>query len=124
MLYFYPKDDTPGCTTGACAFRDLEPQFASANYEFADKHFLPFPLLADPDYAIAEAYGACKERTNYGKTDWGIERTTFVVDKDGLAAKTYPRVRVDQHSEAVLQLVQGLADRGLRLASAGGGNCG
>ncbi len=123
VLYFYPKDDTPGCTTEACAFRDLGAQFAEAgsviwgispddqqsHRQFAEKHALPFPLLADPDHAVAEAYGAWKEKTNYGKTYWGIERTTFVIDKDGAVAKVYPRVRVDLHAEKVLQFVQQMA---------------
>jgi len=123
VLYFYPKDDTPGCTTEACAFRDLGAQFAEAgsviwgispddqksHQEFAEKHALPFPLLADPDHAVAEAYGAWKEKTNYGKTYWGIERTTYVIDKNGSVAKIYPRVRVDLHAEKVLQFVQQMA---------------
>lgn len=120
VLYFYPKDDTPGCTTQACAFRDLEAQFAQAgsviwgispdaqqsHHEFADKYSLPFPLLADPDHAVADAFGVWKEKVNYGKTYWGIERTTFVIDKGGNVAKVYPRVRVDQHAEQVLQFVR------------------
>ncbi len=123
VLYFYPKDDTPGCTTEACAFRDLEPQFAQADSviwgispddpqshrAFAEKHALPFPLLADPDHAVADSYGAWKEKTNYGKTYWGIERSTFVIGKDGAVAKVYPRVRVDLHAEKVLEFVRTLA---------------
>lgn len=123
VLYFYPKDDTPGCTTEACAFRDLGAQFAEAgaviwgispddqksHQAFAEKHALPFPLLADPDHAVAEAYGAWKEKTNYGKTYWGIERTTLVIDKHGSVAQVYPRVRVDQHAEKVLEFVQAMA---------------
>jgi peroxiredoxin Q/BCP len=122
VLYFYPKDDTPGCTTEACAFRDLRPQFETAGGEvlgispddqashvkFAEKHALPFPLLADPDHAVAEAYGVWKEKTNYGKTYMGIERTTFVIDRDGQIAKIYPRVKVDQHAEKVLEFVKTL----------------
>lgn len=124
VLYFYPKDDTPGCTTEACAFRDLETQFAEAgsviwgispddqksHRKFAETYALPFPLLADPDHAVADAYGVWKEKTNYGKTYWGIERTTFVIDKDGSVAKVYPRVRVDLHAEQVLQFVQAQAE--------------
>jgi len=120
VLYFYPKDDTPGCTTQACGFRDWEPQFDQAggviwgispdsqqsHREFAAKYALPFPLLADPDHAVADAYGVWKEKTNYGKPYWGIERTTFVIDKAGMVAKVYPRVRVDQHAEQVLQFVR------------------
>lgn len=124
VLYFYPKDDTPGCTAQACAFRDLGAQFAEAgsviwgispdelpmHRAFAEKHALPFPLLADPDHAVAEAYGAWKEKTNYGKTYWGIERATFVIGRNGIVAKVYPHVRVDRHADAVLAFVQGLTE--------------
>ena len=123
VLYFYPKDDTPGCTTQACGFRDLLPQFEAArsvilgvspddvhsHRAFAEKFALPFPLLADADHAIAEAYGAWKEKTNYGRTYLGIERTTFVIDKSGIVRKVFPRVKVDQHAEAVLTFIQTLA---------------
>jgi peroxiredoxin Q/BCP len=119
VLYFYPKDDTPGCTTEACAFRDLLPQFEAAgsvifgispddqasHVKFAEKHALPFPLLADPDHAVAETYGVWKEKSNYGKKYMGIERTTFVIDREGKIAKIYPRVKVDQHAEKVLEFV-------------------
>jgi len=122
VLYFYPKDDTPGCTTEACAFRDLLPQFEAAgsvilgispddqesHVKFAEKYALPFPLLADPDHKVAEEYGVWKEKTNYGKTYMGIERTTFVIDKSGNVAKIYPRVKVDLHAEKVLEYVQSL----------------
>ncbi len=123
VLYFYPKDDTPGCTTQACGFRDLLPGFEAqgsvvlgvspddqhSHAQFADKFTLPFPLLADSDHKVAEAYGVWKEKTNYGKTYMGIERTTFVIDKDGSIAKIYPRVKVDQHAEEVLGFVKTLA---------------
>ncbi len=123
VLYFYPKDDTPGCTTQACGFRDLLPEFEAANstilgispddqashVRFAEKYALPFPLLADPNHAVAEAYGVWKEKTNYGKTYMGIERTTFVISRDGLIAKIYPRVKVDEHAEKVLAFVKALA---------------
>jgi peroxiredoxin Q/BCP len=123
VLYFYPKDDTPGCTTEACAFRDLLPSFEAqgavilgvspddqaSHRKFADKFTLPFPLVADPDHRIAEAYGVWKEKTNYGKTYMGIERTTFVIDRDGNIAKFYPRVKVDQHADKVLEFVKTLA---------------
>jgi peroxiredoxin Q/BCP len=122
VLYFYPKDDTPGCTTQACGFRDQYAEFAAvgsailgvspddqaSHVKFAEKYALPFPLLADPDHAVAEAYGVWKEKTNYGKTYMGIERTTFVIDKGGKIAKIYPRVKVDQHAEQVLEFVKGL----------------
>jgi peroxiredoxin Q/BCP len=122
VLYFYPKDDTPGCTVEACAFRDLLPDFEAAgsvilgaspdtqasHVKFAEKHALPFPLLADPDHAIAEAYGAWKEKMNYGKKYWGIERSTFVIDREGKIARIYPKVKVDQHAQKVLDFVKGL----------------
>lgn len=122
VLYFYPKDDTPGCTTESCGFRDLLPEFEAAgsavlgispddqasHVKFAEKHALPFPLLADTDHAVAEAYGAWKEKNNYGKKYMGIERTTFVIDKDGKIAKIYPRVKVEEHVAKVLEFVKGL----------------
>lgn len=122
VLYFYPKDDTPGCTTQACGFRDLLPTFEAqgavilgispddnaSHARFAEKFTLPFPLLSDPDHKVAEAYGVWKEKTNYGKTYLGIERTTFVIDKEGAVAKVYPRVKVDQHADQVLEFVQSL----------------
>ena len=122
VLYFYPKDDTPGCTTQACGFRDLLPDFEAAggviwgvspdnpasHARFAESHALVFPLLADPDHAVAESYGVWKEKTNYGKTYWGIERTTFVIGQDGRLAKIYPRVKVDAHAAKVLDFVRSL----------------
>ena len=111
VLYFYPKDDTPGCTTESCSFRDMLPDFeaagsailgispddADSHRKFAEKHALPFPLLADPDHAVAEAYGVWKEKNNYGKKYWGIERTTFVIGRDGtLGDRSTPRVKVDR----------------------------
>lgn len=123
VLYFYPKDDTPGCTTEACNFRDLLPQFEAAgstilgispddqasHVKFAENHALPFPLLADVGHAVAEAYGVWKEKTNYGKTYWGIERTTFVIDKEGKIAKVYPRVKVEDHAQKALEFVKTLS---------------
>ena len=122
VLYFYPKDDTPGCTTEACAFRDLLPDFEAAgstilgispddqasHVKFAEKHALPFPLLADADHAVAEAYGVWKEKKNYGKTYMGIDRTTFVIGRDGKIAKIYPRVKVEDHAAKVLEFVRTL----------------
>ena len=122
VLYFYPKDDTPGCTAESCSFRDMLPDFEAAesailgispdntdsHRKFAEKYALPFPLLADPDHIVAEAYGAWKERTNYGKTYWGIERSTFVIARDGTLAKIYPRVKVEDHTAKVLAFVKTL----------------
>lgn len=125
VLYFYPKDDTPGCTAESCAFRDLLPDFLAAgstilgispddqasHLRFAEKHTLPFPLLADTDHAVAEAYGAWKEKVNYGKKYMGIERTTFVIDQHGEIAKIYPRVKVEEHASKVLEFVRTLSSQ-------------
>ncbi len=122
VLYFYPKDDTPGCTKEACAFRDLGSQFADAgavvlgvspdpvdsHARFAGKFSLNFPLLADADATVAKAYGAWGEKTNYGKTSMGILRTTFVIDRQGVIRKIFPRVKVDQHADEVLEVVRSL----------------
>lgn len=123
VLYFYPKDDTPGCTTESCAFRDMLPDFEAAgsiilgispdntesHQKFAEKFALPFPLLSDPDHLVAEAYGVWKEKNNYGKKYMGIERTTFLIDKAGNLAKIYPRVKVEEHADKVLEFVKTLA---------------
>ncbi len=121
VLYFYPKDDTPGCTTEACNFRDLLPQFEAAgsailgispddqaSHVNAAKYALPFPLLADSGHAVADAYGVWKEKTNYGNY-WGIERTTFMIGKDGKIAKIYPRVKVEAHVRKMLEFVKPLS---------------
>ena len=121
VLYFYPKDDTPGCTVEACAFRDMSKDFEDAgavifgvsmddvdsHRKFAEKFHLPFPLLADTDGAISNAYAVYKEKNLYGKKSMGIERTTFVIDREGKIAKIYPRVKVDQHAEEVLAFLNG-----------------
>ena len=122
VVYYYPKDDTPGCTTEACGFRDLRSDFEAANAEilgvstdsiashvkFAENHALPFPLLSDRDHAVAEKFGAWKEKTNYGRTYWGIQRSTFVIDKEGILRKIWASVKVDQHPEKVLEVVKSL----------------
>ncbi|HVK03938.1 MAG TPA: thioredoxin-dependent thiol peroxidase [Armatimonadaceae bacterium] len=121
VLYFYPKDDTPGCTAESCAFRDMRGEFEEAGAEilgvslddvdshrkFAEKYRLPFPLLADTDAAVSTAYGVYKEKNLYGKKSMGIERTTFVIDRDGRVARVYPRVKVDQHADEVLAFLRG-----------------
>jgi peroxiredoxin Q/BCP len=121
VLYFYPKDDTPGCTLEACDFRDRKADFDAADAtvlgvspdsvashgEFRAKYGLPFPLLADPDRAAAEAYGVYKEKTMYGKTAMGIERSTFLIDPRGVIVKALRKVKVDGHVEALLALVAG-----------------
>ena len=117
VLYFYPKDDTPGCTKEACSFRDERPKFGKkdavilgvsfddleSHKKFAGKYKLPFPLLSDADTKIAEAYGVYKEKSMYGRTYMGIERSTFVIDKDGTIAQIYRKVKVDGHSDEILE---------------------
>jgi len=116
VLYFYPADDTPGCTKEACGFRDLSSQFEAAgavilgvstdpmesHLKFQAKHKLPFELLSDPDAAVAKAYGVWKQKNLYGKKFMGIERTTFVIDKTGRIAQIYPKARVEGHVAEVL----------------------
>lgn len=116
VLYFYPKDDTPGCTTEACEFRDhdepfrgrgadvwgVSPQGAISKRAFRQKFDLPFTLLADESHAAAEAYGSWVEKQNYGKTYWGTARTTFLVGPDGRIAHVWPKVKAEGHAEAVL----------------------
>lgn len=123
VLYFYPKDDTPGCTTEACAFRDLNSVFADSgaviygvsrdsvqsHQKFRTKYELNFPLLADENSDICNAYGVIKEKSMFGKTSLGIERTTFVIDKEGNIAAIYPKVKVDGHADEVLKKVRALA---------------
>jgi len=117
VLYFYPKADTPGCTKEACSFRDEFPHLESANavvlgaspdsvnavVRFKEKYSLPFTLLADEDHALAEKYGVWVEKTNYGKTYMGVERSTFVIGKDGRIARVFRKVKVDGHTAEVLQ---------------------
>jgi thioredoxin-dependent peroxiredoxin len=117
VLYFYPKDDTPGCTTQACAIRDAWSEFqdagavvlgvsgqdAASKAKFKEKFDLPFTLLADEDHEVADAYGTWVEKENYGKTYWGIERSTFVIDADGTVARIMRSVKPDTHAEKVLE---------------------
>lgn len=116
ILYFYPKDDTPGCTKEACAFRDAFPQFKGANAvvigisqdsvashkKFAEKYGLNFPLVADLDGAICNAYGTWVEKSMYGKKYMGIERATFLIDGAGVIQAVWPKVKVDGHEADVL----------------------
>jgi peroxiredoxin Q/BCP len=116
VLYFYPKDDTPGCTTQACSFRDaygefeergavvlgVSPDTESSHASFKAKHGLPFTLLADPDHKVAERYGVWVEKNTYGKKSMGIKRSTFVIDEDGKVAKLMPGVKPDGHADLVL----------------------
>jgi thioredoxin-dependent peroxiredoxin len=122
VLYFYPKDDTPGCTKEACAFRDDLPAFSTeraavlgvsildvaSKAKFAGKHKLNFPLLADADHAVAEAYGAWKKKTLYGKTRMGIVRTTYLIGPNGRVAGRWDNVKVDGHAEEVLAALKDL----------------
>ena len=117
VLYFYPKDDTPGCTRQACGIRDaydafeergavvlgVSPDDVSSHEKFKRKYGLPFTLLADPGHEVAEAYGVWRERKLYGKLSLGIERSTFVIDADGNLAKIMRRVKPDTHAEKVLE---------------------
>jgi peroxiredoxin Q/BCP len=116
ILYFYPKDDTPGCTMEACAFRDNLPRIESkdavvlgislddelSHQRFAQKFNLTFPLLADVDAAVSRQYGTYKEKNLYGRSYWGIERTTFVIDREGRVENVFRRVKVEGHAEEVM----------------------
>jgi peroxiredoxin Q/BCP len=116
VLYFYPKDDTPGCTVEACEFRDanetirergaevwgVSPQGAGSKRAFREKFGLPFTLLADEQHAVAEAYGSWVEKQNYGKTYWGVARTTFLIDPNGRIARVWPKVKPEGHAADVL----------------------
>jgi thioredoxin-dependent peroxiredoxin len=122
VLYFYPKDMTPGCTTEACDFRDTHPEFSKINAEiigvskdsvkrhdkFKEKYELPFTLLADEDGKICEAYGVWQEKKNYGKTYMGIVRSTFLIDENGKIAAVWRNLRVKGHVDKVLGEAQKL----------------
>jgi peroxiredoxin Q/BCP len=122
VLYFYPKDDTPGCTKEACAFRDqkaalkklgaivlgVSPDDRASHARFRDKYDLNFPLLADPDHKIAEKYGAWREKNMYGKKSMGVQRSTFLIDPQGTVAKVWKRVQVAGHDEQVIEALKAL----------------
>jgi len=122
VLYFYPKDDTPGCTTEACAFRDNLPQFKkgkaavlgvsildeASKARFAAKHDLNFPLLADADHEVADKYGVWQQKSLYGRKFMGLARTTYLVGADGKVAKRWDNVKVKNHAEDVLAAVNEL----------------
>ncbi len=119
VLYFYPRDATPGCTTEACDFRDRQPAFAGAgtivlgvsgddlkaHARFRSKHALSFPLLSDADHTVASAYGAYGEKTLYGRKSMGIVRSTFVIAPDGMIEAVWQPVKVAGHAETVLAAV-------------------
>lgn len=122
VLYFYPKDDTPGCTREACGFRDakaklakhgavvlgVSPDSPESHEKFRAKYKLPFTLLADEGHKVAEKYGAWREKNMYGKKSMGIARSTFVIDAAGTVAKIFKAVKVDGHDEQVLEVLKGL----------------
>jgi peroxiredoxin Q/BCP len=117
VLYFYPRDDTPGCTKQACAIRDSYGEFEetgavvlgvstddeTSHVKFKEKYGLPFTLLADTEHEVVEAYGVWKEKTFGGKRYWGVERSTFLIDENGHIAKVMRRVKPDTHAEKVLE---------------------
>lgn len=116
VLYFYPKDLTPGCTVEACAFRDdigafkklgavvlgVSADSEKTHQKFTSKHDLNFPLLADVNHEVSEAYGAWQEKSMYGRKYWGIARITYIIDEKGKVAKAYEKVKVASHSEDVI----------------------
>jgi peroxiredoxin Q/BCP len=119
VLYFYPRDDTPGCTTEACGFRDQIADFPSddtivlgistdsvaSHQKFATKFSLPFPLLADESHSVAESYGVWVEKNMYGRKSMGIQRATFLIDKKGKIAAVWPKVKVDGHVAEVAAML-------------------
>jgi peroxiredoxin Q/BCP len=122
VLYFYPKDDTSGCTTEACEFRDswkavskagavvlgVSPDSVNSHVKFRQKYKLPFSLLADTDHQVAEAYGAWGEKSMYGRKYQGILRSTFIIDEAGKVARVFPRVKPKGHAAEVLEALQAL----------------
>ena len=123
VLYFYPKDDTPGCTKEACGFRDakatlakhkavvlgVSPDDPESHEAFRLKYKLPFTLLADVDHKVAEKYGAWREKNMYGKKSMGIARSTFIIDATGTVAKVFKAVRADGHADQVLESLASLS---------------
>ncbi len=121
ILYFYPKDNTSGCTTQACGLRDsmptieskgavvlgVSPDPISSHEKFRDKFQLNFPLLSDEDHQVAEAYGVWKEKSMYGRKYWGIERSTFIIDEKGVVAEAWRRVKPKGHAEKVEEALGG-----------------
>jgi peroxiredoxin Q/BCP len=119
ILYFYPKDDTPGCTKEACEFRDFAAEFEKhhavilgvstdsleSHQSFREKRKLSFPLLSDADATVSKQYGVYKQKNLYGKKYMGIERTTFVIDRTGRVAQIYPKVKVEGHIQDLLEFV-------------------
>jgi len=120
VLYFYPKDNTPGCTKEACSFRDeiaffkknntmilgISADSVKSHKNFSEKFSLPFPLLSDESKKMIEAYGVWKEKSMYGKKYFGIERTTVIIDEKGKIKKIFPKVKVEGHTEEVLEALK------------------
>ncbi|MGV3485603.1 MAG: thioredoxin-dependent thiol peroxidase [Planctomycetaceae bacterium] len=123
VIYFYPKDDTPGCTRQACGFRDVNAELkqlgatvvgvsgdsSASHAKFRDKYSLNFPLLSDPDHAVSKKFGAYREKNMYGKKSMGIQRSTFLIDPSGVVRKVWKRVRVDGHDQQVIEALRALA---------------
>ena len=121
VLYFYPRDNTPGCTRQACAFAGAYEEFKSINavvigiskdsvashQKFAEKHGLPFILLSDPERSAIEAYGVWQEKKNYGKVSMGVVRSPFVIDENGVIEKVMPKVKPDTNAEEILTYLRG-----------------
>jgi thioredoxin-dependent peroxiredoxin len=121
VLYFYPKDDTPGCTVEACNFRDdysqilaagaavlgVSPDSVKSHDKFKSKFSLPYALVSDPDHRVAELYGAWGEKKMYGKTHMGIIRSTYVIDEEGKILKVFPKVDPKVHSQEILAVLSG-----------------
>lgn len=122
VLYFYPKDDTPGCVAEACSFRDanhvmqkrgvvvlgVSADDLSSHQKFAEKYGLPFPLLADTDTKVSQLYGVWKEKNMYGKKYMGVNRETFLIDKEGIVRKVWPKVNAAEHAQEVLDTIESL----------------
>ena len=121
VLYFYPKDNTPGCTRQACAFAGAYEAFkeldvavigvskdsVASHVKFAEKHGLPFILLSDPEHAVIEAYGVWQEKKLYGKVSMGVVRTTFIIDENGNIEKVMPKVKPDTNAAEILEYLAG-----------------
>lgn len=122
VLYFYPKDDTPGCTAEACSFRDANHEMQKrgivvlgvsadkleSHKKFVEKYSLPFPLLADTDTTVSQLYGVWKEKNMYGKKYLGINRETFLIDKEGIVRKVWHKVKTAEHAQEVLSVIESL----------------
>lgn len=122
VLYFYPKDDTPGCTKEACNFRDANHEIqqrgavvlgvstdnVDSHKKFAEKYGLPFPLLSDTDMTVSQLYGVYGEKSMFGKKYMGVHRSTFLIDKDGVVRKVWPTVKPDAHAKEVLSAIEAL----------------